>query len=166
MGRGLSVALRRHVDVLASAPRDRNADAEHLTAARRYVTEHLQAAGWSVAGQPFTTPAGLGVSDAGYPVGHLWPLRLRGSVAGVNIVVTRGRPITEDTLVVLAHLDSVSNSPGADDNVSGVAVILQAAEQIHELRGLGMSPWCWSTWRRSAWQGQPTWPGLRSRERC
>ncbi len=68
-------------------------------------------------------PAGLGVSDAGYPLGHLWPLRIRGPVPGVNIVATHGRPITEHTLVVMAHLDSVS----------GVAVILQAAEQIPDL---------------------------------
>ncbi len=126
----LTEALRRHVDVLATAPRNRNADPGHLAAAQRYVTEQLQAAGWSVTEQPFTTPAGLGVSDAGYPIQHLWPLRIRGPVPGVNIVATHGRPITPRTLVILAHLDSVRNSPGADDNVSGVAVILQAAEQI------------------------------------
>lgn len=134
-GHELPAALRRHVDVLASAPRNRNADPGHLAAARRYVTEHLQAAGWTVTEQTFSTPADLGVSDAGYPIGHLWPLRIRGPVPGVNIVATRGRPITERTLVILAHLDSVRNSPGADDNVSGVAVIIQAANQIPDLEG-------------------------------
>ncbi len=129
-GAGMVSALRRHVDVLAAAPRNRGADPTHLASARRYVIEQLHAAGWTLTEQPFTTPAGLGVSDAGYPLAHLWPLRIRGPVEGVNIIATRGRPITTQTLVVLAHLDSVRNSPGADDNASGVAVILQAAEQI------------------------------------
>ncbi len=127
---GVAAALRRHVDVLAAAPRNRNADPGHLGAARRYAIEQLHAAGWTLTEHSFTTPAGLGVSDAGYPLGHLWPLRIRGPVPGVNIIATRGRPITEKTLVILAHLDSVRHSPGADDNASGVAVILQAAEQI------------------------------------
>ncbi len=132
-GSGLRAALRGHVDVLAAAPRNRNANPGHLAAARRYVTQQLHLAGWSVTEQTFSTPAGLGVSDAGYPLGHLWPLRIRGLVPGVNIVATHGRPITEHTLVVMAHLDNVRNSPGADDNVSGVAVILQAAERIPDL---------------------------------
>jgi len=127
---GVAAARRRHVDVLAAAARNRNADPGHLGAARRYAFEQLHAAGWTLTEQPFITPAGLGVSDAGYPVANLWPLRIRGPVPGVNMIATRGRPITERTLVVLAHLDSVRNSPGADDNASGVAVILQAAEKI------------------------------------
>ena len=126
----VAAQLRRHVDVLAAGPRNRGADPAHLSAARWYVIEQLHAAGWTVTEQQFSTPAGLGVSDAGYPVGHLWPLRIRGPVPGVNIIATRGRPITGRTLVILAHLDSVRNSPGADDNASGVAVILQAAKQI------------------------------------
>ncbi len=48
----------------------------------------------------------------------------------MNIVATRGAPITADTLLVLAHLDSVRNSPGADDNASGAAVVLAAAAGI------------------------------------
>lgn len=122
--------LRRHVDALAAAPRNRNADPTHLAGVRRYVLEQLHAAGWTLTEQHFTTPAGLGVSDAGYPKGHLWPLRIRGPAPGVNLIATRGRPITDRTLVILAHLDSVRNSPGADDNASGVAAILHAAEQI------------------------------------
>ena len=138
-GPGVVSSLRRHVEVLAAAPRNRGADPAHLCTARRYVMEQLHAAGWTLTEQPFTTPTGLGVSDAGYPLAHLWPLRIRGPVEGVNIIATRGRPITKQTLVVLAHLDSVRNSPGADDNASGVAVILQAAAQIPDPDNTGSS---------------------------
>lgn len=126
----LASTLHRHVSVLAAAPRNRNADTGHLTAARRYAIEQLRAAVWTVTPVDFTTPRGLGVSDAGYPTANLWPLRLRGPVPGVNVIATRGRPITADTLLVLAHLDSVRNSPGADDNATGAAVVLAAAAGI------------------------------------
>ncbi len=71
--------------------------------------------------------AGVGLSDAGFPSANLWPLRLRRSILGTNLIATRGARISGDTLVVIAHLDSVRNSPGADDNASGVAAILAAA---------------------------------------
>ena len=131
-----ALALRGHLDVLAASPRNRNADPNHLAAVRRHCISTLEASGWVVSEQPFATPAGLGVSDAGYPAGHVWPLRWRGPVTGVNIIATRGRPITDRTLVVLAHYDSVRNSPGADDNASGVAVILHAAGEISDAQAV------------------------------
>ena len=127
---GLAGTLHRHVSVLAAAPRNRHADTGHLQAVRQYAVSQLEAAGWSVTQISFATPPGLGVSDAGYPTANLWPLRVRGPVSGVNIVATRGAPITANTLLVLAHLDSVRNSPGADDNASGAAVVLAAAAGI------------------------------------
>jgi len=126
----LAGTLHRHVSVMAAAPRNRRADTGHLQGVRQYAVEQLEAAGWSVTAMSFTTPPGLGVSDAGYPTANLWPLRVRGPVSGVNIVATRGGPITADTLLVLAHLDSVRNSPGADDNASGAAVVLAAAAGV------------------------------------
>lgn len=131
----LGSALSRHVIVLAAAPRNRGADPAHLAAVRRYAIDQLEAAGWSVAAADFATARGLGVSDAGYPTANLWPLRFRGPVPGVNIIATRGRPITTNTLLVMAHLDSVRNSPGADDNASGVAAILAAAADIPAASG-------------------------------
>ncbi len=126
----LASTLRRHVATLVAAPRNRKADTGHLKAVRDYAGEQLRAAGW-VTTQDFTTSAALGVSDAGYPTANLWPLRVRGAVAGVNIIATRsGGPITQDTLLVLAHLDSVRNSPGANDNASGAAAVLADAPDI------------------------------------
>ncbi len=126
----LALTLCRHVTTLAAAPRNRKADTEHLKAVRDYAGDQLRAAGWSVTTQGFTTSAALGVSDAGYPTANLWPLRVRGAADGVNIIATRGGPITKDTFLVLAHLDSVRNSPAADDNASGAAAILAAATGI------------------------------------
>jgi hypothetical protein len=84
--------------------------------AARGVDRRLTARGYDVTRQPFRAPAGVswGVS---VPAGRTW-----------NVVATppgyrAGRP----HLVVGAHLDTVPQAPGAEDNASGVAVLLELA---------------------------------------
>ncbi len=49
---------------------------------------------------------------------------------GVNIVAFDSDEPREGDIVLVAHLDTVRNSPGADDNASGVAVALQTARWL------------------------------------
>lgn len=52
-----------------------------------------------------------------------------------NILATnpgRGRP--EERMMVLAHFDTVKDSPGADDNASGVAAMLELARVLRPFR--------------------------------
>jgi len=52
-----------------------------------------------------------------------------------NIIATRrGARYPEQRLIVLAHYDTVAASPGADDNASGVAVMLELAEILKPLQ--------------------------------
>ncbi len=45
-----------------------------------------------------------------------------------NIIATsRGTTLPEERVIVLAHYDTVAGTPGADDNASGVAVMLELA---------------------------------------
>jgi len=49
-----------------------------------------------------------------------------------NVVVTRRGTKRPDEIVILgAHYDTVSSTPGADDNASAVAVLIEAARQLH-----------------------------------
>ena len=49
-------------------------------------------------------------------------------------IVARRRPRDEEPLVILgAHFDSVVGTPGADDNASGVAVLLESARLLSQL---------------------------------
>jgi Zn-dependent M28 family amino/carboxypeptidase len=51
-----------------------------------------------------------------------------------NIVAThRGVRTPEERVIVLAHYDTVASSPGADDNASGVAVMLELARVLSML---------------------------------
>ncbi len=52
-----------------------------------------------------------------------------------NIIATRsGLSRPQERVVVLAHYDTVAGSPGADDNASGVAVLLEIASVLAEFR--------------------------------
>jgi Zn-dependent M28 family amino/carboxypeptidase len=52
-----------------------------------------------------------------------------------NVIATlSGKSLADERVLVVAHFDSVSTSPGADDNASGVAVLLELARV---LSGLG-----------------------------
>jgi Zn-dependent M28 family amino/carboxypeptidase len=51
-----------------------------------------------------------------------------------NVIASRpGRRLPEERVAVLAHYDTVAGSPGADDNASGVAVLLEAARVLAQL---------------------------------
>src|SRR3954468_8780455 len=100
----LAQRLRRHVEALARTPRVPQTP-EHRQAAA-YIGEHLRESGFIV--------EAAGFREAGF--------------AGTNLL-THPVPKREDLplLVVGAHYDSVASSPGADDNASAVAALLELA---------------------------------------
>ncbi len=52
-----------------------------------------------------------------------------------NVIATRaGSRFPQQRVIVLAHFDSVSVSPGADDNASGVAALLEVATILNSLQ--------------------------------
>lgn len=60
-----------------------------------------------------------------------------GGKAHWNIIATpSGLKEDEEWVLIGAHYDAVADSPGADDNASGVAVMLEAAKTLGPRRGL------------------------------
>lgn len=107
--------LRQHVEQLCGTPRPAGSAA--LKAARSYATQALEKLGWEVVPDPFST------RDAeGRPL------------AGINLVaVHKSHPLgAGPRLSVGAHLDSRAESPGADDNGSAVAALLEIARCLPE----------------------------------
>ena len=88
-------------------PRPKGTD-EYLSAVA-YVVVQLQAAGLPVAQQRFT---------------FVDP-RQEKQLAGVNVIAER--PGSAGVVILSAHLDTVPLSPGANDNASGVAAVLELA---------------------------------------
>ena len=84
-----------------SAKGDRSTN-QNRTFARNYITASLKSLGWSSSLQRFAD--------------------------GINIVAQRlGTSPKAGTIIVAAHYDTVPGSPGADDNASGVATLLELA---------------------------------------
>ena len=101
-------ALRRHVRALSVDHFPRSVDnLEALHAAGDYVLAELSAAGATPEVQPFDV----------------------GGVTHRNFIARFG-PLEGPVLVIGAHYDSCGQTPGADDNASGVAGLLELARLL------------------------------------
>ena len=90
-------------------------ESRELESTREYVETQLVEAGWSVRRHPFEAKAESGE-------------KLR----GVNLVATRGEA-GRPRFCLGAHLDSRPQTPGADDNASGVAALLEVARLVPKM---------------------------------
>jgi hypothetical protein len=110
--------IRTHIAELTRVPRP--CHSVELQEARGYVTGLFEASGWTVYGHEFDV-----FNDAG-------DLNLGENLHGVNLLASRksgtvaGRP----RLIVGAHLDSRPDTPGADDNASAIAALIEIARLI------------------------------------
>lgn len=98
-----------HLGTLAATPRPTGTPAESRAAS--YIQETLAAAGYRVEVQPVPLPGG-------------------GESANVVALPEGLDPAKDRHLLVGAHYDSVVGSPGANDNASGVAVLLELARTL------------------------------------
>ncbi|HRK29857.1 MAG TPA: M28 family peptidase [Tepidisphaeraceae bacterium] len=106
----LAANLRRHIDVLAELIGERNTSRPSaLELARRYLRSELTAMELVVAETPFET--------------HVR------SALNLEVVLPGSKP-AKSTLVIGAHYDSAAGTPGADDNASAVATLLEIARDL------------------------------------
>ena len=108
MSNTLATDLRHHVDRLATVPRPPGSS-EH-TQAQEYLSRRLEKAGFAVRWQSGDPKEGF---------------------AWTNLLT---EPVPADPslplFVVGAHYDSIANSPGADDNASALAALVELARWI------------------------------------
>jgi len=106
----LAARLRRHVERLADEIGERHVLCpEALHAAERYIGDALRSLGYEVSRQSYQAQ---GVDSANLEV------TIAGSGRAAEIVLAG------------AHYDTVPGSPGADDNASGVAAIVELARLL------------------------------------
>ena len=107
-------ALRRHVSFLTSDVRPRSAEhPENLDRAAAYIANAFRSAGGRVTEQVF----------------------LARKRTYRNVIADFGSPAGKDLLVIGAHYDAFASTgdlPGADDNASGTAGLLEVARLLHE----------------------------------
>lgn len=110
--RNLASVLREHVNVLASSPRNTD-HPEALEKSARYIESRLAEFGYRPDRQEYVAD-GQKVRNIHIHVGEL------------NV----GRP----TFVVGAHYDSAYDAPGANDNGTGTAALIELARQLRQHR--------------------------------
>jgi len=114
MTASLATRLRRHVERLADGIGERHVlRPEALHAAERYIGETWRALDYPVTRQNYEAQ---GVDCANLEIS------ITGAGRGGEIVLAG------------AHYDTVPGSPGADDNASGVAAVLELARLLREAR--------------------------------
>lgn len=107
----LALRLRGHVEAIARAPHNPG-HPEALEAAARHIEAALAASGYAIERQPFDG----------------------GTVR--NIAATlQSADAKSETLVIGAHYDSAFDTPGANDNASGTAAVLELARLLADQRG-------------------------------
>lgn len=99
-----------------------------------YITAELETYGWTTRQAPFVMRWAIGVTEKG-GVAPLWKrVRLYPRLEGVNLLAhLPGQKTDSRAVLLIAHVDTVEDSPGADDNASGVAAVLECARLLAEL---------------------------------
>ena len=113
---GLAARLREHVRAVASRPHNLG-HPEELERAAAHIEAALEGMGYAVHRQTF--------SAAGREVRNIEAVVEPAASTAANA----------ETLVVGAHYDSCFDAPGANDNGTGVAGVLELARLLADLRG-------------------------------
>ena len=111
------------------APRSRLHAPDAMAQAETMLLDEFGAAGWPAERQPFAFTRVLGCLDYGAYAPVVYP-----RLEGVNIIATKQGARPSAAIVVLAHYDTVRDSPGADDNTAGVAALLELARLLAPYR--------------------------------
>src|SRR6266545_3005623 len=113
--RALSSLLKRHIETIAA--REHNvAHLAELEKAARYIEATLESYGYTVNRQSF-------VADGA-------------TVRNIDVVIEpREATSAPEVLVVGAHYDSVRGAPGANDNATGTAAVIELARLLGDLQG-------------------------------
>ncbi len=116
VGRTIRVGRLRADVAKLPGPRNRLHFADAMLQADHVIMEALRDSGWAAERRPFAA------------------LRSGLSLTGANIVAVKPGESSHEAVVIGAHHDTVSESPGADDNGSGVAALLELARVLTPFR--------------------------------
>jgi Zn-dependent M28 family amino/carboxypeptidase len=113
----LAQSLEHHIATIAA--REHNVvHYDELEKVARYIEATLASFGYAVGRQEFLADGKL--------------------VRNIDVAIEpAGRSAEPDVIVVGAHYDSVSGSPGANDNASGAAAVIELARLLHDLDTVG-----------------------------
>lgn len=129
----LAARLEGHVRAIASEPHN-YAHPAALERSARHIEATLSGLGYRVRRQEFRDDGRKRLMAAGYDASGLSPEAGEQPFRNIEAVI-EPRTGGAATLVVGAHYDSAGDAPGANDNGSGAAAVLELARMLSDLRG-------------------------------
>ncbi len=114
---------------LFPGPRNRPHSPEAMLEAEKLALGRFQELGWATQRLPFSATNVAATLDYGDYADSVYPRQ-----EGANLVAVREGEEDTAAVVLLAHLDTVRDSPGADDNTASVAVVLELARVLSGCR--------------------------------
>jgi len=122
--------LQTHVLKLSQTFFPRNcAHPENLDRAAAYIHREFELAGAVVSEQPYTIPPDFPMRFDPRKEADLLAMAEKGLHTFRNVIASFG-PDTKERIVVGAHYDAFQELPGADDNASGVAGLIELAHLL------------------------------------
>lgn len=123
-------AMYADIDQLAEVPRLTTTDAEYQAA--DFIANRFKTLGYQVAKEPFTVVESTDTENTASKITNDESADSNQDTmkTSYNVIAVKRADLSENTgdiLLVTAHYDSEKNSPGANDNGSGVAVLLEMA---------------------------------------
>lgn len=113
--RDLAARLQRHIEAIASAPHN-IAHYDELEKAARHIERALEGYGYPVDRQVYTADGK--------------------QVRNISVTIEPvGSPPSPETIVVGAHYDSAGDAPGANDNGTGTAAVIELSRLLTDLKG-------------------------------
>jgi hypothetical protein len=125
----VSAARLRALVQSIPGPRSRLHAPDAMNEADALITDAWHAAGWSVERQELDLHGEWGLRDEPGNGKPRKRITRYAELHGANLIATKGGRET-DAIVVVAHHDTVWNSPGADDNGAGVAILMEVARLL------------------------------------
>jgi Peptidase family M28 len=120
--------IRSDVEHMAK-PRNRYDAPEDAQLVQQYIFDEFRAAGWHAELFEF---AFTNVAVIARPTEDADTATAYRDVRGVNVVARK--PGRSPAIIIGAHYDTVSGSPGADDNASGVAALLELSRLLGQVQ--------------------------------
>ncbi|MFQ6061309.1 MAG: M28 family peptidase, partial [Thermoplasmata archaeon] len=117
--------LRRYLSAVVGS-RNRFTSQDKMMQVENYIHENFATHGWTVERQKYRFKTFDGLKSDGHGHVHMKYHDLE----GVNIIATKPGKNINQIVVIGAHYDTIDNTPGADDNGSGIAALLELARVL------------------------------------
>jgi hypothetical protein len=116
------------------APRNRLHSPEAMLQTEALILDGFRQSGWQAWRRPFTLTNVRGYPDEGNDLeGFMRPV-IFPRLEGANLLAIKEGESSRAALVVMAHFDTVRDTPGADDNSASVIALLELARLLESYR--------------------------------